>query len=63
MAGRGIGDLDQNHESVRRNNLAKRCRKAFSAVELSYQKMQEVVLGIGRNGRGCDVTAETVLLG
>lgn len=32
-----MGELDQNPESMRRNNLDRRCRKIFSVVELSCQ--------------------------
>lgn len=57
-----MGELDQSHESMRRNNLDRRCRKVFNVVELSCQKILEMVQGIGSNGRGSDVVTEAVLL-
>jgi len=57
-----MGELHQSHESMRRNNLDRRCRKVFNVVELSCQKILEMVQGIGSNGRGSDVVTEAVLL-
>lgn len=58
-----MGELDQSPESMRRNNNQDwRCRKVFNVVELSCQKILEMVQGIGSSGRGSDIITETVFL-